>query len=178
MKRTTALLTAALMLLCCMLAFTGCDTPKEAVIPDGYQVYSNDDISFAYPEGWTKNDGSTVMLVNEAGVGNNITVVYEAKNDFYSTMDVEDFNTSMKPALETVGATITDTVVTQTKNDLSVSITKVSYNATAANGVSMAQTMYITTVGNRTYVITVTVTDSDSAANLVENVFDTLNVVK
>ncbi len=175
MKRIASLLTAGIMLLCCILAFSACETPKEAVIPEGYQVYSNDDISFAYPEEWTKTDGSTVILMNESGVGNNITVVYEAKSSFYSTMDVEDFNTSMKPSLEAVGMTVTNVVVTQTENDLDVSITKISYNA-SMNGVSMSQTIFITTAGSRTY--SVTVTETTSASELVKNVFETLSVIK
>ena len=94
MKR---ILCALLVLVLIVMGVTACgeqSTPPEtdqqteapeteASLPDGYTKYDNGAVSFAYPADWIEQDGSTVILVNASGVGNNITVVYEAKNDFF-----------------------------------------------------------------------------------------------
>ena len=151
------------------------DKKDEPTIPEGYKLYDNGDISFAYPDDWTKTDGSTVMLMNPTGAGNNITVVYEAKTDIYDDMTISDFNDMFKPVFEAMGMTITNPSVSNSTNDNGLKIAKISYTV-SSSGVNMKQTMYIMTVGQRTY--TVTVTESTSDAALVKNVFDTLTLVK
>ena len=115
------------------------------------------------------------MLMNPAGVGNNITVVYEAKTTMYEEMTLTDFNTQFKPVYEAMGMTISSPSINQLKNENGLKITKIKMTTTVAS-VTMTQTMYVTTVGDRTYSITVTETTSD--ADLVKNVFDTLSIVK
>lgn len=171
MKRLFSMFTALIMCLC----LASCGETKEVPIPEGYQVYDNGTISFAYPEGWTKQDGSTVILTDSEGSGNNITVVYENKNDMYASMDVEGFNTQLKPALEAMGMSVSNVTVTQTKNAGGVAITKLSYSASYM-GVSMSQNLYITTVKDKTY--TITVTEAKSDVKLRNNVFDTIKIVK
>lgn len=151
------------------------DKKDEPTIPEGYKLYDNGDISFAYPDDWNRTDGSTVMLMNPTGAGNNITVVYEAKTDMYEKMSVTEFNAQMKPAFEAMGMTITNVAINHSENGNGLDITKISLNNSYAN-VNMKQTMYIMTVGQRTY--TVTVTEATSDAALVKNVFDTLTLVK
>lgn len=162
----------ALLLIC--LAITACGGTKGTPIPDGYQLYDNGAIAFAYPGDWTITDGSTVILVNPSGVGNNITVVYEAKNDFYKTMGVSDFETQLQPVFEQMGMVISNVSVEQTENQSGLAITKISYSNTVS-GVQMQQTMYIITAGDKTYTVTVTETTPD--AELVENVFNTLKAI-
>ena len=64
------------------------DKKDEPTIPEGYKLYDNGDISFAYPADWVKTDGGVVILTNKSGAGNNITVTYEAKNTIYDTFTV------------------------------------------------------------------------------------------
>ena len=149
------------------------DKKDEPTIPEGYKLYDNGNISFAYPDDWTITDGSTVLIT--AGAGNNITVVYEAKTNMYEDMTMDDFNEMFVPAYEAMGMTVSNASVNSTTNDNDVKITKISYKATAS-GVTMKQTLYITTAGQRTYTVTVTETTND--ATLVKNVFDTLTIVK
>ena len=166
MKKITCIF--LVLLLALALPLTSCvalnTEPKAPVIPKGYLAYDNGDITFAYPEKWIVNDGSVVMIVNESGVGNNITVTYEQYSDMYSTMTAETFNSTLKPMLDAAGIAVSNTVVEQVKNEVSTEITKISYSANA-NGVSMKQTMLICAAGNRNYII-----------QLVKNVFETLYV--
>lgn len=173
MKRYLSLVLAALMLVAC-LSLTACDLlSKKPAIPEGYKEYNNGEISFAYPDDWKMTDGSTVILVNSTGVGNNITVVYEAKNTVYDTITVEEFEAQMKPAYQAMGMSIKDTAIEQTKNECGTQMTKISLTTTsAAAKVTMTQTMYITHVGDRTYTVTVTEVSNDDA--LVDTVFNTL----
>ncbi len=176
MKKTTCILLAFLFALC--LPLTSCispdvEEPKTPVIPEGYVTYDNDDISFVYPEAWKVTDGSVVIIVNESGVGNNITVSYEAASDMYSTMTADSFNTTLKPMFESAGLSVSGVKVEQVENELSTKITKIAYTA-VANGVQMKQTMFICAAGSRNYIVTVTETTNDSA--LVNNVFKTLAV--
>lgn len=147
------------------------DQETEVPTPDGYAIYNNGSIAFAYPQDWTITDGSTVILVNPSGIGNNITVVYEAKNDFYKTMGVSDFETQMQPLFEQMGMAISNPSVEQTQNQSGIAITKITFSNTVS-GVQMRQTMYISTVGDKTYTVTVTETTPDAV--LVETVFNTL----
>ena len=175
MKRYFCLL-MALFMMCCGLTLSSCtNEPVEVPIPEGYQVYDNGAISFAYPEGWTKTDGSTVILTNPDGSGNNITVVYENKTDLYATMDVEGFNDKIKPSLEAAGMSVSNVSVTQTENAGGFDLTKMSYSA-SFSGVNMTQTLYILNTKDKTYVVTITETTPDTA--LKKNVLDTLKTVK
>ncbi len=169
MKRIFAISLAMLLLCGCML-FAACG---KTPIPQGYQLYDNGAISFAYPNTWTKKGVGAVILVNETGVGNNITVVYEPKTDFYATMDEASFNEQMRPSIEAMGMTVTSVSVEQTKNANGVKITKIAYTS-EYEAVQMKQTLFITEVGDQTY--SVTVTEATPDAVLVENVFNTLDV--
>lgn len=170
MKKTISMLLLLALTLCSVLAVSSCtaDTPPE--IPEGYKLYENSDLSFAYPEDWSMQSGSVVMLINPAGVGNNINVVYENKTDAYDDLTVESFNESLKPAYEAMGMRISNVAVShETTNN--VNYTKLSYSATVS-GTKMKQTALIATIGNYTYSITITETNAD--AELVETVINTL----
>lgn len=173
MKKILCITLATLLVLGSMLAFSACGA-KAPEIPEGYQVYEDGSLSFAYPEDWTKNSGSTVILMNPAGVGNNITVVYEAKTDVYEKMTVESFNTDMKPAYEAMGMTVSNVSITNQETN-GLDVVELSYTAKMM-GVSMEQTAFITTIGDRTYTVTVTETTQDDT--LVSNVFNTLYKAK
>ncbi|MBR3963779.1 MAG: hypothetical protein IKJ80_00030 [Clostridia bacterium] len=143
--------------------------------PNGYTLYNNGKISFAYPSTWTKQAGSVDMLINESGAGNNITVSYEQHSDIYTKMDVASFNTVLKPTFAAMGMTTSNVSVSQITNKNKVDMTKISYSA-SMNGVDMKQTMYVVAAGGFNYIVTVTETTAD--ATLVNNVLDTLYVIK
>ena len=187
MKNVLCLLLACAMMLVSMLALVSCDpasvlvgtesdaesstevsTKEEVVIPEDYQTYSNSDLSFAYPKDWTKQDGSVVVL--SGSNGNNVTVVYENKTDMYEKMTVDSFNAELKPALQAAGMEVSDVSI-EKKTTNSLSVVVLSFKATM-NGVSMKQTGYIITLGDKTY--TVTVTEVQPDAELVATVLDTL----
>ena len=146
---------------------------KEPVpTPEGYTLYNNGKISFAYPDTWKESDG---ILADENSAVNNITVTFEQKSDIYINMDVESFNSTLKPAFEQAGLTVTDPSVEQLTNDNDTRITKICCT-TAVYGVTMKQTMLIVAVGDLNYVITVTEVTPDAA--LVENVYKTLDIIE
>lgn len=154
-------------------ATTTTPTAQTPALPEGYQAYNNGAITFAYPEDWTSTDGSTVILLGADG--NNITIVYEEENPLYASMTLETFNEQMAPALEAMGITLSNAALTQTENENGLAITKIRYTASVME-VTMGQTMYITTVGGKTY--TVTITEVVDAPVLLQTVFDTLSEVK
>lgn len=171
MKKQLRIALSLLVMLVLALSMTACDK-KTAEIPEGYVSFDNGDISFAYPSDWTKTEGSVTQLINPAGVGNNITVSYEAKSDLYKKMTVDSFNTTLKPMLETAGMKVSGVKVEQRKNPLGIDATAISYSASMSN-VSMSQTMFIVDSGNKNYIVTITEVNADST--LVNNVFNTLN---
>ena len=189
MKKLLITLTVMLLLVFALFVMNACGNTAEttatttettteapvtdAPIPTGYTKYDNGDITFAYPKDWTKQSGSTTVLAGTNG--NNITIAYEEKNPYYASMTLSDFNNELKPALESMGLTISNAAVSQTKNAADLAITKISYKATVA-GVSMKQTLYITTVGNKTYTVTVTEVQTDET--LLKTVFNTLNAAE
>ncbi len=152
-------------------------TPETtpAALPEGYTLYDNGDISFAYPESFIKQEGSTVILVDGTN-GNNITVVYEAKTDLYAKMDNDDYVELFKPLFDAMEMTVTNYAVEQiSKNATGISLTKITHTA-STQGKTMEQTMLITTVGNKTYTVTVTeVVNNDVFVN---NVLNSLGLSK
>lgn len=147
----------------------------EAPLPEGYTLYDNGDISFAYPESFVKTDGSTVILTNVIN-GNNITVVYEAKTDMYETLDNNGYKELFKPMFESMGISVSKYNVEQVaQNTKGISLTKITHTA-SVQGKSMEQTMLITTVGNKTYTVTITEVVNDDV--YLNNVMNSLGLSK
>ena len=156
---------------------TTTETPitTEAPLPEGYTLYDNGDISFAYPESFVKTDGSTVILTNVIN-GNNITVVYEAKTDMYETLDNNGYKELFKPMFESMGISVSKYNVEQVaQNTKGISLTKITHTA-SVQGKSMEQTMLITTVGNKTYTVTITEVVNDDV--YLNNVMNSLGLSK
>ena len=145
-------------------------TEPTPVIPTGYQLYSDGTITFAYPKNWSKTDGSTVILQN-TGNGNNITVVYEAKTDYYENLTKTKFQEELKPALESIGMSISNETVTQLQNDNGMKITEIAYSV-EMQGKTFKQTLLITTIGQDTYTVTLTEMKADNMTN--QTLFHTL----
>ena len=159
-------------------AETTAETTAETVeidIPDGYQLFSDGYIAFVYPETWSKNDGSVTIL--SADNGNNITITYEAKTDYYENMSLTKFNSELKPTYEAMGMSISDISVRHNTNRNDVRTVELSYTVTV-NEVSMEQTAFILTSGDRTYSINVTETVVSLNNALVNNVDKSLTILK
>ena len=159
-------------------ANTSAETTAETVeinIPDGYQLFSDGYIAFVYPETWSRNDGSVTIL--SADNGNNITITYEAKTDYYEDMSLTKFNSELKPTYEAMGMSISDISVRHDTNRNDVRTVELSYTVTV-NEVSMEQTAFILTSGDRTYSINVTETVVSVNNALVNNVDKSLMILK
>ena len=98
----------------------------------------------------------------------------EEKNEIYGEASDSELEKLMKDSISATGMSISNFKRTKTKNDYS-DIIKLTYTL-SASGVSMKQTQMIATVGDRTYVVTVTETTADQT--LVDNVFNTFVVLK
>ena len=146
--------------------------------PAGYAVFKNDDIGFAYPEGWTKNDASVVTLLDETR-GNNITVAYEAKTSEYENMTQAEAEEGIRQIAVAMGGTASNIVLKKETTQNGLSITKISYTlaiptyALAIPSVAtMNQVLIATNAGDRTYLITVTEVVADD--DLLTTVLNTL----
>ena len=173
MKRTFISVVALMLAVLTVFTFTACTSNEPtAQIPEGYKLFDNGAVSFAYPDDWSSSDNDGVaMLVNPSGAGNNITVASEVKSDLYKNMTTESFATELKPTFESYGMTVSGARVEQLTNKAGTALTKISFN-TSMNGVSMTQTMLIVPSGIKNYIVTVT--ETSSAPELVENALDTL----
>ena len=186
MKKILALIMALIMLCLCAFTFVACGdddkddkddkdvtTTKEPTpIPAGYKKFDNGDIYFGYPESWSKMEQSGVSIIMGTTNTNNITVAGEAKTDLYENMDVDEFDTLIKPQLTAQGITVTNVAISNVQNDNGAKITKITLNA-SVQGITMKQTMLILSTDDKTYCVTITEATTDS--DLVSNVFETLN---
>ena len=149
-------------------------TPAENTgAEDGLKTYTNGDISFAYPAAWVGTESGGVVTLT-SGSGNNITIVSEPSNDAYMAMTAEDFGKELQPVFEMMGLSMNNITLNVTKNRNGIAMVVISYDLEMEN-FWMCQTLYIVTVGEKTY--TVTVTEAEEDAELVAMVFDTLNIV-
>ena len=183
MRRILSFLLTLTLLIGCMLSITGCDleflkkdekkkSEPEIECPEGYKFYKNDDLAFAYPAGWSLQDGSITILIDEI-TSDNITVVYESKTDMYDDMTLGKFNELILPVYEAMGTKVKNVQFYEGSTN-GLDVIKITYDA-SAYGVSMYQTIYIVDIGERTY--TVTVTEMQKNSELSQVVFNTLHTV-
>ena len=172
MKKLICATLVLLFVIGSLLAFASCGTSQKANIPDGYKLYDNGSISFAYPDDWSMTDGSVGILVNPTGIGNNITITYSDESDIYKTMDIDSFNDLIAPQLVAAGMDIYTPTVQQLKNGIGTNVTKIHFT-TIMYDISMEQTMFVLNSDSKTYIITITEIDPDT--KLVQTVFDTLS---
>lgn len=176
---------------------TSSEVPDEYVAPEGYTMYADAYITFAYPSTWEKMElFGVVMLMDaseesaEAG-GNNITLVSTDKTNEYENMTAESFLASMGPDLEESGMTAS-AVSVQQKSKNGTNVTVISYTLTMdmsdmfeeeAAGetdadettITMAQTMYAVSSSNKTYLLTIT--EVTAVAGLADTVYDSLKLL-
>lgn len=187
MKKLICMLLALMMVLTMAVSFASCGESKEekenteneegkteneekeeeVTVPDGYTMYENGDICFAIPESWEKSTDDMIMDKN----GNTINVVTEDKTDLYDKLTKEEYEETYVPIYESMGMTVTNVSLEHTETN-GLKVLKVAYTM-SVQGVSMKQTQYITTVGEKTYTVTVCLVSN--VDGLVENVFNTLS---
>jgi len=180
MKKLLCIVMAIIMLCLCSATLVACGkggdettTKKDPTpIPTSYKKFDNGDIYFGYPDMWGKveQNGITVLVGSENT--NNITVVSEAKTSLYENMDVDEFNTLIKPQMTAQGISVSNVAISNVTNENGIKITKITLTA-SAQGITMSQTLFALSTDDKTYCVTVTEAVSD--ATLVNNVFETLN---
>lgn len=188
MKKLLCMLLIFAIMLTGVFALSSCDDKKdgkdkndkndnqaEVAAPQGYTTFNNDDIAFAYPSNWTKTEGSITQIINPSGAGNNITVIYEAKNNIYETSSEAELKALFTQTMNAAGMRISNFKVLKIQNQNINNIIKITLS-TSMNSVSMTQTLFIVNAGSKTYTVTITEVNPDST--LVSNVFNTLTVLK
>ena len=174
MKRLISYLMVIALLIGCVGMLTACGSKSDAyVLPEGYTMYTDEYITFAYPAHWTTTSSSVAMLQNTENT-NNITIAYEAATDLYSNLTAEAFIADLQPSLESVGMQVSDVSVTQLiRGD--TDMTEIRFNVVLMD-VSMTQTLYALTVSDRTYIVTTTEVVSEPA--IAENIYASLRAVE
>jgi hypothetical protein len=127
--------------------------------PAGSKLYS-DGIIFAYPEEWTENSNGIIASPNGQ---KNITVSYEDATTMYDNLTADQFSAMFAPMYEQLGWSISNvTAKTVTSNGLSVNV--FSFKTTLPQpSAAMIQTIFVVTVGNRTYSVALTENAVDEA---------------
>lgn len=127
--------------------------------PAGSKLYS-DGIIFAYPEEWTENSNGIIASPNGQ---KNITVVYEDATTMYDGLSADQFLAMFSPAYEQLGWSMANvTAKVETSNGLSINV--YSFETTLPQpSATMIQTVFIVTIGERTYSVTLTENAVDAA---------------
>jgi len=137
-------------------------------------VYTEKSLTFAYPEGWSVTEASVNIIVDLL-TGNNITVVYEAKHNVFDNITTEEFNETWVPLYLLLGMDLSDVAVDHSTNGNGVNITTISFMNNVGNS-PVKQTQLIMSCDKYTY--TVTVTEITAAEEVIELVFDTIDIIE
>jgi len=140
-------------------ATTTAATTTTLSAPDGCKLYAEDGIVFAYPEDWTEASD----IISAPNGQKNITVVYEDATTMYDGLSADQFSAMFAPAYEQLGWSMANvTAKVETSNGLSINV--YSFETTLPQpSATMIQTVFIVTIGERTYSITLTENAVDAA---------------
>lgn len=141
--------------------------------PEGYSLFNNGTLTFAYPHGWVVSQDTLVFIQDASGNRNNITVATEDKTDQYDDLTVESYHEMMGSIFEGYGGSIANVAVEHTVNGHGTAVIVASCDATLFD-TSMKQTQFIVTVGEKTY--TITSTEVIEHAEMTQAIFDTLRI--
>ena len=189
MKKLLCLLLAVTMLMGSLFILSACDekdkdkdkdeesSVEPPAVPANYTLFENDYIYFVYPSAWEKREMSGIPVFLEAATGNNITVAYEPKSDVYSTMDLDGYNTILKPTFQAQGMTVSNVKISQVKNSAGFEITKIEHKA-VMSGQTMNQVLFVIPAGNYNYVVSITQGVGKETSGLVNSVFESLTARK
>lgn len=140
---------------------TAATTATTAPAPEGYELYVNAGVVFAYPEGWTKNDASGI--ITSPNGQSNIVVTYEDATDVYHNLSADEFAAVMEPTYSTIGMSMSNvTARTEVSNGLSIRVFKFNTTVIAQNA-TMTQTLFVVTLGTRTYSVALSENTPDEA---------------
>ena len=198
MKKLLSAFLVLSLLICCIASFSSCDIiekilpqdneektpeaektpevekkPAAPEVPEGYKLFKNDDISFAYPDNWGSEIGS-ITILQELSTSNYILVVYEAKTTMYDDMTVSEFEKLMQPSLSSAGITISNVSISKEKTN-NLDVIKITYDI-SSNGEESVQTIFITHVDDKTY--SVTLTEVMASKEVKETLFKTLYAIE
>lgn len=125
-------------------------TATSLAAPAGSKLYS-DGIVFAYPEEWTVTSSGAMTQIVAPNGQSNLVVTWETATNAYDTLSAAEFEAAMQPTYSALGMSMSNvTVRTETSNGLSVRVFK--FNTTViAQSATMTQTLFVVTVGDRTY---------------------------
>lgn len=175
MKKILSILTVLVIVFASLLAFAGCGDTSEFTLPEaksGYTWFENDDIYFSYPEAWVRTELYGLIQFAPANGGNNIIITTSDYDPTFDNITVETVNTSLKPALEADGVTMSNiNVVHDTKGETDIAI--ITYDVTYST-YTTNQTLYMFKVGEKIYSITLTEATKD--ASLVSTIYNSLNL--
>lgn len=151
------------------------DKPDEkpvSSIPEGYKLYDDGCISFAYPELWQSAD-STMILFADLINGNNINVVYQPYTGIYASMTKESYIDMYAPIYANMGISISEVSVEQLTNKTGKAITKISH-LTEYSGATLQQTQFVLCTEKYDYLVTIS--ENSPVSGLAETVFDTFDI--
>ena len=172
MKKLLCLLLAVTMLMGSLFILSACDEKKkdqdeteetaekeEFKLPEGYAIYENDYISFAYPAEWSKTDFGAELgaLFMDGAAGNSITAVSEPYSDRYKDLTVEEFKAMIEPMAPESGLSVSNIKIEQIKGTNDLAVTKISYDV-VMQGVSMKQYVFVVASGDLNYSVSISET--------------------
>ena len=133
----------------------GSSSGGEVVVPDGYAVYENSVMSFAYPSNMSKNEGDAMVMFIDMNTGNNINITASAYDSTFENMTTERFYSEYAPELEARGYEVSNADVFY-QGSVLVMAFDILYNDIPMN---MAQFFFSS--GSYIYNITVTIVNGD-----------------
>ncbi len=127
------------------------ETDAKYTAPEGFTLYHNKDIVFAYPSDWTQTeDGSFTSADNTK------SITLTTQENSYAGLDTQKYVQKVRPELEAEGKKLVFASAGQ-KNKDGVDITYIT-RTFSTNGIDgeTYQNIYALDVKGKTYVITVT----------------------
>ena len=164
MKKILCLALALLVTIC---AFVACSNEPQTngdlsasnepdvnyEAPEGFTLYQNKEIAFAYPSDWTQIDETTFANADNT---RSVTVKTEEKTTFYSELDTIKYRDYIRPVYQAEGKKPMSMVVGQeTKDNVGFTYITETYQVEGVEG-EIYQNIYAFNTKNKTYVITVT----------------------
>lgn len=164
MKKILCLTLALLVAICALAACGGepqtngdlngnTETDVSYEAPEGFLVYQNKEIAFAYPSDWTQIDENTFANADNT---RSVTVKTEEKTTFYSELDTIKYRDYIRPIYQAEGKKLMSMVVGQkVKDDVEFTYITQTCQIEGVEG-EIYQNIYAFNTKKKTYVITVT----------------------
>lgn len=172
MKKIISTLLAVTLVIGMMLTLASCGV-KQPKASKGYDLYENDDLSFAYPQEWDMEKGS-ITLIYDPITGNNINIVYEENTDEYENLTAKEFTDLMQTSLVGISGSIIN-VYEKKYETVNAEVDTFTYSVKLGENISY-QTMIIATIEERIYLITVTSPTKKEMESYVQTILDTFYV--